>query len=138
MEVSLALFADYANVSQEGKLNVLGIFSLVQVKTLPGGISQCQLVLRLVADAVEKGSEKEIAFKLVDPDGKLLFDQSGKFAIPRDGRPGPVSFELLLPMRLGFERYGPHRFCILINGELKATIEVGVMPPLALQSDPDA
>ena len=35
MHVSFALFADAANLSQEGKLNVLGVFDAVQVGQLP-------------------------------------------------------------------------------------------------------
>jgi hypothetical protein len=35
MHVSFALFADAANLSQEGKLNILGVFDAVQVATMP-------------------------------------------------------------------------------------------------------
>ncbi|MFP5355722.1 MAG: DUF6941 family protein, partial [Gemmatimonadota bacterium] len=35
MHVSFALFADAANISQEGKLNILGVFDAVQVGQLP-------------------------------------------------------------------------------------------------------
>jgi len=35
MRVSFALFADAANLSQEGKLNILGVFDALQVATLP-------------------------------------------------------------------------------------------------------
>ncbi len=31
MHVSFALFADSANISQEGKLNILGVFDALQV-----------------------------------------------------------------------------------------------------------
>ena len=35
MNVSFALFADAANLSQEGKLNILGVFDAVQVGQTP-------------------------------------------------------------------------------------------------------
>jgi len=35
MHVTFALFADAANLSQEGKLNILGVFDALQVGALP-------------------------------------------------------------------------------------------------------
>ena len=35
MHVTFALFADAANLSQEGKLNILGVFDALQVGSLP-------------------------------------------------------------------------------------------------------
>ena len=35
MHVAFALFADAANLSQEGKLNILGVFDALQVGSLP-------------------------------------------------------------------------------------------------------
>ena len=35
MNVTFAMFADAANLSQEGKLNILGVFDALQVATLP-------------------------------------------------------------------------------------------------------
>ena len=36
MHVSFALFADAANLSQEGKLNILGVFDAVQLRVTVG------------------------------------------------------------------------------------------------------
>src|ERR1700710_2993145 len=46
MHLSFALFADAANISQEGKLNILGVFDAVQCGTLPTVHPRGHLVLR--------------------------------------------------------------------------------------------
>jgi len=46
MEVKLALLADGANVSREGKLNLLGIFDTLFARSFPTTHPQMQLVIR--------------------------------------------------------------------------------------------
>jgi hypothetical protein len=138
MQVSIALLADYSNISQEGKLNVLGIFNTVIVNTLPGGVHLCHLVLRFVVSPAEKGSTRKVDFKLLDPDGKDIAGQTGELHVPADGRPGPAIIDLInvIPW-LQFQRYGQHRLHILVNDDSKAEIEIAVLPPPASQAGGD-
>jgi hypothetical protein len=50
MQVAFAVFADAANLSQEGKLNVLGVFDALQVGTLPAVHPRAHLVVHIVFD----------------------------------------------------------------------------------------
>ena len=138
MELTLALLADYANVSQEGKLNVLGIFNVIVASSVPSRVPVCHLVLRFTADASEKGSKKQVQFKLLDPDGKQLMDVSGELEIQPGGPPGPVTIDLLSPIEwLAFEQYGEHQLSVLVNGEHKRSIGVTVAsPPTPPKEDP--
>src|SRR5215217_3944288 len=45
MEVKLAVLADYANVSQDGKLNIMGIFQEINAPSLPFPLPQMFLVV---------------------------------------------------------------------------------------------
>ena len=131
MEVTLALLADSANISREGKLNLLGIFNVVAVPNLPGGLLST-LVLRFVADPAEKGSRKAMEFKLLDPDGKPVATQSGQLELPSEWPPGMLSTDTLWPTPwIRFEQYGPHRLVVLVNGEPKSSLELMVAPPPA-------
>jgi hypothetical protein len=49
MEVSLLLTADYASVSKDNKLNIMGIFSRIYVREFPGRHTQMFLVVQLRA-----------------------------------------------------------------------------------------
>ena len=55
MHVSFALFADAANLSQEGKLNILGVFDAVQVGQLPAIHPRAHLELRARGRAHDAG-----------------------------------------------------------------------------------
>ncbi len=50
MHISFAVFADAANLSQEGKLNVLGVFDAVQVAGLPTIHPRTHFIVRLKAN----------------------------------------------------------------------------------------
>ena len=56
MHVSFALFADAANLSQEGKLNVLGVFDALQVSALPAVPTRALCALAVVAGVVALGA----------------------------------------------------------------------------------
>lgn len=129
MEVPLALIADAANISEEGKLNVLGVFNRITVRELPATHPQLTLVLRFEADAVEAGQTKRLQIFLADPDGQRLLTLEADIEVPEPRVPGkPV--ELVMPQAitgLTFERSGPHAFHTLINGEPKARVPVDVV-----------
>jgi len=51
MHISFAVFADAANLSQEGKLNILGVFDAVQVSAFPSVHPRTHLVVRLARES---------------------------------------------------------------------------------------
>ena len=57
MHVQFALFADAANVSQEGKLNILGVFDALHVGQLPAMHPRATFVVRLKAVAEDVAKE---------------------------------------------------------------------------------
>ncbi len=69
MDVALALLADYANTTAEGKLNILGVFDTVFAGQFPAVHSQMSLILRLEANRAEAGQRKTLEIRLMRPDG---------------------------------------------------------------------
>ena len=49
MRVPLAVLADYANVTTDGKLNIMGIFNRIFASALPVVHPQMRLVMRFQA-----------------------------------------------------------------------------------------
>ncbi len=129
MDVPLALIADAANISEEGKLNVLGVFNRITARELPATHPQLTLVLKFVADAVEAGQTKRLQIFLSDPDGQRLLTLEAEIEVPEPKDSGkPV--ELVMPQTivgLTFERSGPHAFDVLVNGEPKARVPADVV-----------
>lgn len=76
MHVSFALFADAANLSQEGKLNILGVFDALQVAQFPALHPRATLVVRLKGTAADIGSH-EVGMRWLNPAGTELWSSSG-------------------------------------------------------------
>jgi hypothetical protein len=127
MEVTLALLADAANISREGKLNVLGSFNNINATEFPCAHPQMVLVTRFDASRAEIGQTKQLEIRLIDPDGKTLGTLSATFEVP-DGPVGQrVSMDNILPLvNTAFERAGDHSFAILINGETKDEVRLKI------------
>ena len=68
MHVSFALFADAANLSQEGKLNVLGVFDALQVSALPAVHPRAHLVVHLKGTNADVGPHS-VTFRWLSPSG---------------------------------------------------------------------
>lgn len=128
MDVAFALLADAANVSREGKLNVLGAFDRIHGAQFPLTWPRMVLVTRFVASAAEYGQEKSIEIITLDADGKRLGAATGKMQVPTPDAGGrPLKINHILPMTLTFPGPGEYSIEILVNGESKAAVPLDVV-----------
>jgi hypothetical protein len=128
VEVSLAVLADYANVSREGKLNIMGIFDRIFARQLPGQFPPMQVVIRLEAHFAEMGREHTIQIQLRDPDGDTIFDINGNFT-PMGGEAGetaPLNHIIALG-NLPLKQAGGHSVVIWVDNDLKKEIPLKVV-----------
>jgi hypothetical protein len=132
MDLTLALLADYANISAEGKLNVLGIFDQINVPSLPVIHLEMRLILRFEAGPAERGSMKTVEIKLLEADGQVLFHAGGELALPVDPPRLTSRFNQIITLQhIQFTKAGSYGIHILVNGETKgvATFDVVVQSP---------
>lgn len=139
MQVTFAVLADYANVSREGKLNVMGIFDRVFTRQLPSRFPPMQLVVRLEAQWAELDAEHQIRVQLADPDGEAVFDINGGFT-PRGTEPGQaISVNHVIRLAdLPVRQTGVHKALIWIDGDLKREVPLRVDEPPQRPTAPDA
>lgn len=123
MRVTLAVLADYANISQEGKLNILGIFDRIQVAELPTSLPQMHFVMRLEAHPAERDRAHAVEIRLHDPDGQAVFEVKGEVT-PRGGQAGlPVVTNQILGLNnLRLQQAGGFNFVVFIDNDLKAEV----------------
>lgn len=136
MHVSFALFADAANISQEGKLNILGVFDALQVATVPAVHPRATLVVRLKAHAEDAGLHT-LAFAWVGPGETELWSSSGELEV---GPPPPGAVELDVPViaaiDLPVREPGRHLMRVALDGEMHAELALHVragnptLPPI--------
>jgi len=129
MHISFAVFADAANLSQEGKLNILGVFDAVQVAGLPTIHPRTHFVVRLKADGDDTGSHK-LTFRWLSPFEEELWSSSGEMSVAP--APNPV-FELDLPIiavvDLPLNVAGQYTMQVTLDGQPTAAARLFVSGP---------
>ncbi len=120
MQVKLAVVADHANVSAEGKLNILGIFDRIVVSNLPAVHPQMHLVVRLEAHPAERDRSHQVEVRLHDPDGQAVFELKGDI-VPQ-GPPGEAitANHIIGINNLVLARTGEYLFVVFVDHDLKA------------------
>ena len=129
MHISFAVFADAANLSQEGKLNILGVFDAVQVAGLPTIHPRTHFVVRLKADGDDIGAHK-LSFRWLSPFDEELWSSSGEMSVAP--APNPV-FEPELPIiavvDLPLNVVGQYTMQVTLDGEPTASARLFVSGP---------
>ncbi len=127
MQIKLAVLADYANVTAEGKLNILGIFDRINVSELPAVHPQMQFIIRIEAHPAEKDRVHSIEVRLHDPDGQTVFELSGEM-VPRGGGAGQTiaANQIITINNLSLRQTGEYSFVVFINNDLKTEVPLTV------------
>lgn len=126
MDVTLALLADHANTSENGKLNVLGMFNQVYSDSFPYQHPLMFCIVQLTAKPSEFGKKKQIEVVLLDPDGKTLGTIKGEATVPKPNVPGKrAQVEIIIRLlNVPFQSPGDYAFSILVGGDEKWSIPV--------------
>ena len=120
MKPSLFLVADYANITGDGKLNVMGIFNSINAVNFPARHSSMYLIAKLSPELSEFGQKRSFTILLMDADANHIVEVSGELDVPqgKDGRKPEVNilFEL---KDIVFTRAGRYIFVLLIDKDQK-------------------
>ncbi len=127
MKKTLFLAADYANITREGKLNVMGIFNDIYAQTFPARHSSMHLVVKLGAELGEYGQVRDFTVKLLDADGNPIFDLSGQIQVPLGGQGRKPEVNLILELKdLVFPKEGMYQFVLLVDKDHKGELSLYV------------
>jgi hypothetical protein len=119
LKLQLIAFADYATISQEGKLSVMGIFDRIGVAQFPGGVPQAFLVATLKGEgntshslSIKGEMGKETVFPAINMD--IRISDNGQANI------------LMNLANLGFPKEGKYEFGIYDGKEKIGSTHVDV------------
>jgi hypothetical protein len=113
VKAEIITLCDYALVSQEGKLSLIGVFDEVRVAKLPGGISRAFFVAAVKGDPrteygftikAENTTDKAEIIKPLEV--KVKTGYNGKSNI------------IVQMINLAFNKQGEYRFSLLSNNEI--------------------
>ncbi len=131
MNVTLSVLADCANITEDGKLNIMGVFGEINPPELPFALPMMYLVLGFSASPSEIGSEKDIIIILMDGEGRRKLVIESKAVVPPPKRSGsPTYIQTILGLAgCKFEHEGVYDFAIQVNGEEKTRIPLRINTP---------
>ena len=139
MHIAFALFADAANLSQEGKLNILGVFDTLHVAQLPTIHPRASLVVRVKGTTADVGSHV-LGMSWVNPSGKEVWASQGELGV---GTPPPgvvdLDFPLIAAIDLPLDQPGAYTMRLSIDGEVATDLPLlvrGSAPVQGARSGP--
>jgi hypothetical protein len=130
MEKLLIVIADYANVTGNNKLNIMGLFNEINPSVYPYYHPSMFLILKMRAELGEYNTSKTIMIKMFEPDGKELLAIQQDFQIPQiqnGKRPEVVGVVQL--NNIEFAKPGNYEFVVIVNGDPKGDVTVIANPP---------
>lgn len=119
--------ADYANITREGKLNVMGIFNDIHSFSFPARHPSMHLVVKLGAELGEWGQSRDFTVKLLDADGNQIMDVTGQFQVPKGEHGRTPEVNIILELKdVVFPKPGAYQFVFLVDKDQKADLSLHV------------
>lgn len=120
MKELLFLVADYANMTGDGKLNVMGIFEEIYSSNFPARHPSMHLVASLAAELGEYGQERNFTVKLLDEDGLQLLELGGTFQVPIGQRGRKPQINMIFDLKdVVFPKPGIYQIALFIDKDHK-------------------
>jgi hypothetical protein len=121
------LAADYANLTGDGKLNVMGIFREINAPIFPARHSSMHLVVKLLPELGEYGEKRNLIVKLLDPDGVEIMSVLGEIQVPVGTQGRAPEVNVILELKdIVFQQAGPYSFVILVDKDHKGDLPIYV------------
>lgn len=130
MDVTLAVLADAANITEDGKLNLLGVFNEISAEDFPCRHPQMYCVVMFEAGPAEFNKKKVVEIAIVRPDGEVLGKlEADDVTVPKPAGKRTRSYvRMILNLQnVPFPEPGDYELSVLVGGEQKRSIPLTVM-----------
>jgi hypothetical protein len=129
LDLSFLLVADHANVSADGKLNILGVFSNITAVQFPTVHPSLSLVIQFTARPAEYGRQFTLQVKLIDEDGQSgPVNISGNAVVPQAGNGQDAVLPFVFNLQqVTFPKPGTYEFSILVDNDVKGAVPIHLM-----------
>ena len=126
MDTEAFLLCDCAT-DQMGKLNVLGAFDSMYLRTVPAFHPACAIAARVRFERTEAGAH-QIRINVIDQDGKSIGpDLKGNIEVRFGDKADTTAVNIILNIQnLKFENYGQYRIDLTIDGNIKGSVPLYV------------
>ncbi len=126
MKVNFAHLCDYANITADGKVNIMGLFTHIFGVKLPFIHLRAHLVFEIELHYTEVGTPFDVQLECVDADGNNLMRGKTQITVQGVGKPGdrPIVPQVLTLPPLKFVKPGPHDLNIFLGPRSGASISL--------------
>lgn len=133
MEITLALLAEAANSTPDGKLNIHAAFTALGFEQFPATVPKTVLVLRFEIGDGDWGAQQWITVTIYDGDEQVITTTDASVNLPDDpsgGQPAAF-FQLFQFLGLTYVAPGEYEVVVEVNDEPKESvlITVGQLQP---------
>jgi len=138
MELKIAALADSANLSEDGKLNMLGVFDRVVCRNFPTVLPDMVVVVRLVLEYTDGMKRHQLTVRLLDEDGNLIAQFEDEFDIAKL-EPGDSSSlsQLMILRQIQVQASQNLRFEILLDGQRSTVLDLLIIDGRPSRDDTD-
>lgn len=124
MQLRYALACDYANVTNDGRLNIVGVIDRLYANHFPAIHRTLYLVVSMEIEPEDDGQEREVHVQLIDADARTLADLHGRMRLGHGDR---VLNQVHVFHDLHFAEAGTYRFNIFLDGTLVKTFDLDLI-----------
>lgn len=138
MKIKWAHLCDYATVSREGKVSVLGIFTYINAPKFPMSHALMYLVFEIEMSSVELDRDIRARIELTSADGVSLRKAEAQFRVGGKVAPGTLAqVPQIIPVPLlTFGEPGSYQWSIWLNERLEEQVRFEVHPPTSAPPNP--
>lgn len=115
MKLRYALIAEYANVTGDGKLNLMGVTDRIYAYQFPAIHRDLIVVNSIETDNDDEESTQDLSVQVIDPDGHTVAELNGQLQI---GAGKQVFHQIHVFHDVRFEAAGSYQVNIFFNREL--------------------
>lgn len=129
IKIPLAVIADSANVSREGKLNILGIFQNIAAGIVPATHPLFSLIVTFQGERGDANNEHPIKIQMVSGDGEVMLNIAAnlKFNAPPAGEHSVSAHQIFQFANVTFSKFGTYDLNIFVNNEVRKTVSLNLI-----------
>ncbi len=124
MRLRYALITDYANVTGDGKLNLIGVSDRIFAYQFPAVHRELYVINSIETENEDDGTVQPIHVQVIDPDGRTLSEIKGEVQI--EG-PKQIFNQIHCFRDISFVAPGSYQINIFVNGDKASEMTLELM-----------
>ena len=128
MEITLALLAEAANATTDGKLNNHAAFRTLAVPQFPALVPKMVLVLRFEIDDGDWGQDRWISVTIFDEADQVVASTDAQITLPSEAAGQAITFfQMFQFVGLTFATAGDYEVVVEVEEEAKESVLLSVL-----------